>query len=269
MLVAWTVYAVLLHVALLALSLSWLGRARRGWRTTPRSLLAGEPEPDQEPDATTAGSSAHDASSTAQGDEWEARPERSTAGSSAQDDAGSPARAVGRPARAAAGDAATEGGAGSSATAAAAGSTATAAGGLAQGDKRWHQELGELLTDWARTIADPGAPGAHENRRRPRLRARDLLMASSEGSASSGPDDEATNRSVTPSTTHRRRVRPGRSAGRPAAAGTSTVLSRLLLKCNASEIYGEMSKRQLRAAGVRLHEAVDAFAASQPMATER
>ena len=64
-LVAWTVYAVLLRVALLALSLSWLGRARRGWRTTPRSLPAGEPEPDQEPDATTAGSSARDAGSTA------------------------------------------------------------------------------------------------------------------------------------------------------------------------------------------------------------
>ena len=95
-------------------------------------------------------------------------------------------------------------------------------------------------------------------------------MASSEGSASSGPDDEATNRSVTPSTTHHhRRVRPGRSAGRPAAAGTSIELSRLLLKCNASEIYGELSKRQLRTAGLRLHEAVDVFAASQPMATER
>ena len=142
----------------------------------PRSLPAGEPEPDQEPDATTAGSSARDAGSTAQGDEGEAQPELPTAGSSAQDDAGSPARAAGRPARAAEGDAATEGGAGSSATAAAAGSTATVAGGPAQGDMRWHQELGELLTDGAWTIADPGAPGAHENRRRPlpRLRASDL-----------------------------------------------------------------------------------------------
>ena len=168
-------YAVLPHVALLALGLSWLSRrARRGWRTTPRSPPAGEPEPDQEPDATTAGSSADAAGSIAQGDEEEARPERPTAGSSAQDDAGSPALSAGRPARAAEGDAATEGRAGSSATAAAAGSTAPAAGGPAQGDMRWHQELGELLTNWARTIADPGAPGAHENRRQPRFRGRDL-----------------------------------------------------------------------------------------------
>ena len=36
-----------------------------------------------------------------------------------------------------------------------------------------------------------------------------------------------------------------------------------------SEIYGELSKRQLRTAGLRLHEAVDVLAASQPMATER
>lgn len=145
-LAAWTVYAVLLHVALLALGLSSLSRARRRWRTTPRSLPAGEPEPDQETDATTAGSSARDAGSTAQGDEGEAQPERPTAGSSTQDDAGSPARAAGRPARAAEGDAATEGGAGSSATAAAAGSTALAAGGPAQGDMRWNHELGELLS---------------------------------------------------------------------------------------------------------------------------
>ena len=94
-------------------------------------------------------------------------------------------------------------------------------------------------------------------------------MASSGSSASSRPDDGATNRSATPSTTHRRRVRPGRSAGRPAAAGTSTALSRLLLRCSASEIYGELSRRQLRTAGLRLHEAVDVLAASQPMATER
>ena len=39
--------------------------------------------------------------------------------------------------------------------------------------------------------------------------------------------------------------------------------------CNASEIYGELSKRQLRTAGLRLHGAVDVLAASQPMATER
>ena len=96
-----------------------------------------------------------------------------------------------------------------------------------------------------------------------------VLMASSEDSASSGPDDGATNRPATPSTTHRRRVRPGWSAGRPAAAGMSTALSRLLLKCNASEIYGELSKRQLRTAGLRLQGAVDVLAASQPMATER
>ena len=49
----------------------------------------------------------------------------------------------------------------------------------------------------------------------------------------------------------------------------STALSRLLLKCNASEIYGELSKRQLQTAGLRPNEAVDVLATSQPMATER
>ena len=161
----------------------------------------------------TAGSSAHDAGSTAQGDEGEAQPERTTAGSSAQDDTGSPARAAGRPARTAEGDAATESGAGSSATAAVTGSTAPAAGGPAQSDMRWNRELGELLSSCLQALDNRGA---HENRQWPRrLRARDLLMASSGSSASSRPDDEAINRSATPSATHH----PSRASGARTVGG--------------------------------------------------
>ena len=185
------------------------------------------------------------------------------AGSSAQDDAGSTARAAGRFARAAEGDTAAEGRVGSSATAAAVGSTAPAAGrhALASGARRAADELGpdDRRSRGARRIRTDDGPDSERATycwRAPGVRRRaGLTMRRPTGRPL---------RAI-----HRGRMRPGRSAGRPAAAGTSTALSRLLLKCNASEIRAELGRRQLRTAGFQMHEAVDVLAASQPMATER